>query len=304
MGLKHILLGTLVIFFIIIMVVYWFVPFSQFQFSTNTNPEFNVGNISSEMQFYPNMRYPSSNISYHIDSNCSLRKKTDMTRAFNYLANLTVLNFYSVDNNQEITVSCDDQVKPSGNGYFVAGEGGPTKVIAGDNFYVIFKGKVLLLRSYSCSKPNIEIHELLHALGFNHSKNKNNIMYPISDCSQTLGTEIPQKIDELYSYPSYPDLKVANASAQIDGRYLNLNVSINNIGLNDSTSSKLFVYGDGVKIKEMNIKEIKIGEGLNVKLTNVWIPKRSIEKLNVSVENNGSELSLENNYVILTKLSS
>lgn len=305
MDLKGLLMSLFALFIISLLVLYWIFPFGKTVFKTDTNPEFNLGNISTQMQFYKNMRFPTTNVSYRIENNCSLEKKNEMTDAFNYLQNLTILKFYNVDSGEDVTVSCDNEVIPSdsGKGFFVAGEGGPTKVIPGDNFYTILQGKILLLKSSKCERPNIEIHELLHVLGFDHSKNPDNIMYPISDCSQTIGNEIPSKINNLYSFPSYPDLKLGNVSATIEGRYLNINLTIENIGLSNSTGEKILIYGDNDLLKEKDFEALGIGERLSIQFTNIFVSKIKIEELNVSVETNGSELSLKNNQVSLTGFS-
>ena len=305
MDLKGLLMGLFALFIISLLILYWIFPFGKTVFKTDTNPEFNLGNISTQMQFYKNMRFPTTNVSYRIEDNCSLEKKNEMTDAFNYLQNLTILKFYNVDSGEDVTVSCDNEVIPSdsGKGFFVAGEGGPTKVIPGDNFYTILQGKILLLKSSKCERPNIEIHELLHVLGFDHSKNPDNIMYPISDCSQTIGNEIPSKINNLYSFPSYPDLKLGNVSATIEGRYLNINLTIENIGLSNSTGEKILIYGDNDLLKEKDFEALGIGERLSIQFTNIFVSKIKIEELNVSVETNGSELSLKNNQVSLTGFS-
>ena len=305
MDLKGLLTGLLALFIISLLVFYWIFPFGKTTFKVDTNSEFNVGNISTQMQFYKNMRFPTTSISYKIEDNCSLEKKNEMTDAFNYLQNLTLLRFYPVDTTEDVTVSCDNEVIPSdsGKGFFVAGEGGPTKVIPGENFYTILQGKILLLKSSNCERPNIEIHELLHVLGFDHSKNSNNIMYPISDCSQTIGSEIPSKINEIYSFPSYPDLKLSNISATLGGRYLDINLTIENIGLSSSTGEKILIYGDNDLLKEKNFEGLEIGERLIIQFTNIFVSKIKVEELNVSVETNGSELSLKNNQISLTGFS-
>jgi len=303
MSLKHFFGGVLTILVIGLVFFYWFMPFNEVRFGTNKNPEFSVGNISSSMQFYPNMRFLSPKISYEIDNSCSLKKKKEMRDAFSYMENVTSLSFYPVYSNPEINVTCQEESKTTNNGMFIAGEGGPTKIISGDNFNIIYTGKILLLRESNCERPNVEIHELLHVLGFDHSKNPNNIMYPVSKCSQTLGQEIPNKINELYSFPQLPDLKIQNVSAKISGRYLDVKLSVQNIGLKDTQSETLKIYGDDNLLKEMNLKEINVGYGLDVSLTNIWVSSVKIKNIKIVVETTGSELSLENNQVTLSTSS-
>jgi len=295
-------MGFVGVVLIALIFMYWFLPFDEIQFGVDKNPEFSVGNISSNMQFYSNMRFRSPEISYLIEESCSLQKKSEMIDAFNFLQNETVLSFYPVLNDEEILISCQDESKAIDNGMFIAGEGGPTEIISGENFNVIFKGKILLLRESSCERPNVEIHELLHVLGFGHSENRNNLMYSVSKCSQTMGTEIPNKINELYAFPELPDLQLENVSAKITGRYLDLNLSIQNIGLKDSSKGTLKIYGDDELIKEMDVKEIKLGYGLNMFLTNIWGSQRQIKSIKIIVSIPNSELTLENNQVILTTL--
>ena len=299
---KDFLIGLFSIFAIFLFFVYWFLPFNDIKFGAPKSPEFNIGNLTNEMQFYKNMRFQNTEISYKIDSDCSLQRKNDMIRAFDYLEEFTSLNFYPVSNGEEITVTCKDEKIPSGNGLFTAGEGGPTKILSGENFYIILEGKILLLRDSNCERPNIAIHELLHVLGFNHSENENNIMYPVSSCSQTLGSEIPEKINGLYNFPSLPDLTITNVSAKIEGRYLDLDLSVHNIGLSDSGEGRIIIYADEEKTKEISLKEIKIGQGLDIELRNIWIEKRTYEKLKIKVEIEEDELSLDNNEITLEKL--
>ncbi|MCR4327649.1 MAG: matrixin family metalloprotease [Nanoarchaeota archaeon] len=297
------LVGLFSIFAILLFFFYWFIPLEKMDFGVDKNPEFSVGNISNEMQFYKNMRFENPDISYKIDSGCSLKKKQDMERAFDSLGELTILDFYPVTSGEEIMVSCDDEVRPSGNNLFIAGEGGPTKILSGENFYIIYEGKILLLRESNCEHPNVGIHELLHVLGFDHSENKNNILYPVSSCSQTIGNEIIEKIDEIYSFPSLPDMKLGNVSSSAQGRYLDLNFSIKNIGISSSSGGKVVIYGDERIIKEFEFDEIKAGQGMNMELRNIWLPERTTEKIKIKIETLDNELSLENNELTLQKLN-
>jgi len=287
------LIFTLIISFLLFF--YWFVPFEKIEFTTTGNSNFSIVE-ESKMQFYPNMRFPESRISYRI-SDCSLKKENDMEYAFDIIENLTVLKFYPVDNNEEIFVTCEDRRRME-NGLFIAGEGGPTNVTLGD-FSVILNGEILLIKQSDCSKPNVAMHELFHVLGFNHSTNKENIMYSITKCDQIIGEDMINLINELYSYPSYPDLTFTNVSAIINGKFLDVNMTIINSGLNDAAESKVFIYAGNTSIKEIPLEEIGIGYGRSVFIGHLWVPKININEISLDIVYNPNEINKENNKIKL-----
>jgi hypothetical protein len=290
------------IFFIIVillLVVYWFVPLSTKEFIlTSGGFGSHSGNFSnSSTQFYPNMRFPDSRISYKI-SDCPLQKRDDMLKAFDIMANLSILKFYSVDADEEINVVCDSHAKIEG-GLFIAGEGGPLNITQAGDFYVISKGKILLLKESSCPEPNIAIHELLHVLGFDHVNNPDDIMYPVSMCDQIINPKVIATINDLYLVPSQPDLTFENISAIMKGKYLDVNMSVRNIGLNDSNSAQINIYADEKLVKELDLESLMIGHGRVITLTNVWVNKMSVDELIFEIVANFSELKKENNKIIL-----
>lgn len=266
----------------------------------DTNHNFTLENQTIKTQFYENMRFPTNNISYKINEDCTLKKKNDMERAFEIIENLTVLSFYSTNENEEITIGCEEKNKIE-EGMFIAGEGGPTNITETTNYNVILHGNILLIRDSECSTPNVAMHELLHVLGFDHSENKNNLMYPISKCSQTIGEELPILIEELYHEEPFPDLSIEEATANLDGRDLDLNISIRNEGLKDSKKAKIIVYAGNRTIKEFELEPIKIGYGIKITVTNIWVTKIKIEELKIAIETNFEELDKSNNEVLLTK---
>lgn len=294
-----------IVFLLVILamlIIYWFLPSNPLEFTISSSGNSNFSLNSSypaEMQFYENMRYSSSNISYRIEE-CPLNKKNDMERAIEILENRTILNFYSVEENEEIIISCSDEVKPSENlNFFIAGEGGPTEITKLEDFNLINSGKVLLLKESKCPEPNVGLHELLHALGFNHSSNINNIMYPISKCSQILGDDIPALINDLYSYPPYPDLKFENASAETSSRYLDLNLTIKNYGFVKSGKTKMIIYIDNKSIEEYPLDEIDAGSGKRILLQNLRINVLNVKEIELFIDSNFPELDKKNNKIKL-----
>ncbi|MBI4116340.1 matrixin family metalloprotease [Candidatus Pacearchaeota archaeon] len=300
MGWKILLGFAFFLFAVSSIFVYWFVPSEGIEFAANPefkgNYNFSVGN--GEMQFYKNMRYPSSEISYKI-SDCPLQKKKDMEDAFEILQSMTILRFYPVPEGEEISVHCEEKIKVEEN-FFVAGEGGPVNITRTENFNVISHGAILLLRDSDCERPNIAIHELLHALGFDHSENPKNIMHNISRCNQIIGDDIPDSINKVYSVKRNPDLSFENASASLKGRYLDVNLTIRNNGLEDSNAGKLEIYADGEKVKESDIKPLKIGYGYSITFGNIYVPKISVSELRIIINSSFEELDRKNNEIMLS----
>jgi hypothetical protein len=316
MGLKIFLSFIFILFVVVLLVFYWFIPFGTIEFnvaSDNYNFSLNTSDMEN-MQFYKNMRYPDSKISYKI-YDCPLQKKNDMLEAFEIVSNNTILKFYPFDigneefsgeenfseqeiSTEEISVTCDSEVKIE-EGMFIAGEGGPTEVIGGEIFNIILHGKILLIKESTCERPNIAIHELLHVLGFNHSDNPNNIMYPFSKCRQTIGEDIPILLNQLYSVPGYSDLAFENVSAVMHGRYLDANVTVRNDGLRDSEKTKLEIYADENFVKEIDLDIIKMGYKKMIKLSNVWIKKTNFQELKFFINSSFNELEKKNNKIVL-----
>lgn len=302
MGLKGVLTFLFVMLAIFLFLAYWLIPFGTkefFSMSGNDNFNFSVDSSVNVTQFYDNLRYADSNISYRIDNDCPEFKKTSIENSFNTISNLTFLNFYPVVYGEEISAYCRDRSRPSGGGFFIAGEGGPINITKLGNFNLILHGEILLVKESKCKIPNIGIHEIFHALGFDHSMNPNSVMYNVSNCDQEIGEDLIKKVNELYSYPPYPDLLLENVSAVMNGKYLDTNITIKNDGFIKSKESSLSIYADSKKIKTIDISPIGAGYGLDIKLNNLFVPQINVNELKFSIDYSEPELEKINNEIKL-----
>ena len=184
-------------------------------------------------------------------------------------------------------------------GMFIAGEGGPINITQVGEFNIIKKGQILLFKESDCATPNIAIHELLHALGFDHVDDSRDIMYPISRCGQKISNATIDKINFLHSIPDYPDLLFENANASMRGKYLNLNISVRNNGFSESKDSEIIIYADNSSIKTVSLEKLDIGHGRFISLSNIWINQLSVKNIKLVINYSFPELKKENNEIIL-----
>lgn len=304
MGWKGVLVFLFVVLALGLLFFYEFSPLVQdsFQIKQPKETNFSLNNLdgnASVKQFYLNMRFPDKMISYKISDNCNLEKKAETEEAVRIIGEETVLSFYPVERNEEIFIGCSERTKKDETGLFVAGEGGPTKIIQTERYAVVFEGEILLIRNSECERPNVAIHEIFHVLGFEHSENEGNIMYPVSKCNQVIGEDLIQKINSLYAQEILSDLTISDATGFVHGRYVDLNLTINNDGLKKSASSKLIIYANDKILQETDFDPLEIGYGKILTYTNIFSSERKISEIKIVVESSENELSKENNQILL-----
>ena len=248
------------------------------------------------VQFYPNMRYRDRSISYRLESACTQTKWVNIQKAFSIISEKTNLEFYSSKDNPEISVLCSDiSPKTEEKGHFIAGEGGPSEIISTTNFAVIFSGRISLYRDEKCDEPKIALHEILHALGFDHYNNPESVMYPTTECNQEIDEEIISDINNLYYFDSLPDLAIEHLNANLTGRYHSFDINVTNIGLADSKEARLNVYADSDKVANFTLGDLEIGTKRILSVQNARVP-RNINNLIFEVESESNkELNLKNN---------
>ncbi len=270
--------------------------------SIKNKPSENETSFDSDFQHYKNMRFSETRLRVYINDICSQEKETRIKQALTRLEQETeILEFYQTNTreNAEIIAECEETSQEIPGKYFIAGEGGPTKIINTSGFFVIEDGKILLYYSDSrCDNYNIELHELLHVFGFKHSENKNSIMYNATDCNQVLTNDIKDELKRLYSFPSLPDLYLTNVSAIKKGRYLNFSLTIKNKGLKIAENIKLEIYADNEKFEEHDLGDINYGAGKIFEAGNLKLPSRNIENIKFEIKA-GQELNKENNIINL-----
>ncbi len=268
------------------------VLYEKFQISLNKNITL------SSVQFYSNMRYRDRNINYSIADSCDTDRRNDVKKAFSIISEKTILDFYETDEGfGEINILCSNIAPlPDERGHFVAGEGGPSEIINTTNFAVIFSGKVSLFRKNECEVPNVAIHEILHALGFDHNNNEDSIMYPITKCDQKIDDYLVNVINELYKFESYPDLAVEKVNANKTGVYLNFEITVANLGLKNSPSSTLLIYENNELLKDYPLDFIDIGTKKILSVYNMRA-SRSTKNIVFEIKSIGNDLDIRNNKV-------
>jgi hypothetical protein len=255
---------------------------------------------SGAVQFYSHMRYTSSIITYTIENDCSQTKAQEIEAALRIISEDTVLRFMSSDNG-EIHYLCSQTAPPSGaEGTFIAGEGGPVKIINTTTFAVILSGQVELYRPETCQTPNIALHETFHALGFDHVNDPTDIMYPVTDCHKVIHQSLIKSINALYAYASEPDLSIETVSANQSGSFLNFHIAMSNHGVRDSLNSTLTLFTDNKKVKDFPLGEIDLGTKKFLDVQNLLIDRSaSTIEFTITPQDNQSDMFPNNNFAEL-----
>jgi len=253
--------------------------------------------------FAENLRFNHNDISYFIENDCNGVRSAAMREAFNiFEQRMKIVSFYEVSGGADIDVGCSDDYIEVGERLFAAGEGGPSRIINTSVFKTIEKGKIILYDEPRCVTPNVEIHELGHVFGFDHSPNPGNIMYNVSRCDQHISEDMVDLISELYSIEPLADASISDVEAVTRGRYLDFNITVLNEGLLDIDAMNLTIFVDGEEAQIMDLGKIGIGYGRTLKATNVMMDSRGSDKIDFVLDSEKAvrELNEGNNVVEMT----
>lgn len=237
-------------------------------------------------QFFPNMKFNHNVISYDIDRFCEEEKGKRMIEAFNEFSDIIeFVTFYESSENPDIRVVCSEKDIDNleEKEYFIAGEGGAKEVIQTGRYNIITDGIILLYTNPKFSKcdwPNIELHELLHVFGFDHTNNKNSLMYPLlTSCDQKIEPFIVNELKRLYSEENLADLYFDDISVIKKGRYLDFNLTIKNSGTINAEDVKFSVLDEGELIETRDLDDIDHGAGIIIRIQNFKLIRRNPEEI-------------------------
>lgn len=272
-------------------------------------------NLTSEIiQFYPNMKFNHNNISYHIDDNCDGGKREKILSAFDELkANIPIIDFYPTVSNPDIEIICARgsiaTLETEKEKHFIAGEGGAKEIIQTGRFNVITEGIILLyenseIKVVDCEYPNVELHELMHVFGFDHTNNKISLMYPlIESCDQVLDSSITNYLSLLYSQPNLPDLYFEDLKVTKKGRYIDFNLTIKNSGSVDSGPVTLSIIDNGNVIHESDLGFFKLGSGISIFTQNLRLEHLNPDQIVFIIDKNNKIKEIDkNNNIVNIKL--
>ena len=228
-----------------------------------------------------------------------------MRKAFQiFQEKMEVISFYEVINKEtaDILIFCTDNFIELEENLFTAGEGGPTKIMNTTNFKIIQEGKIILYENSHCERPVVEIHELCHVFGFNHTSNSNEIMYPISNCDQKITSKMIDTIKRLYSIKPLPDATISEIIAVKKGKYLDFNITILNEGLTRIEDISLTLIANEKIIETINLDYINVGYIKTLSTMNIRLPSMNIETIDfiLDYESKIEELNEENNVIQMT----
>lgn len=203
---------AILILWIIAITLALIMGYSLFSNNENVDISNNSQNANSILQSdsFPNaqgLHWTHMPVTYSFADNfsCGRSEPNYIIKAFREIQNETnkIVRFEQVESNGDIAINCkkDFNMNKTAGTYQVGDalisnlEG--NRIINGElNFYIVSN----TINAGSCSYADIEVHEILHTFGFDHTSEKNNIMNPVvSYCPTHLNEDILNKLLSTYN---------------------------------------------------------------------------------------------------------
>jgi ssRNA-specific RNase YbeY (16S rRNA maturation enzyme) len=249
--------------------------------------------------FMDSMRFDKNNLSYSFVE-CNEKMKDRMKKAFRIVSNETGVLYFYESENPEILIYCSEQTKEQRNTTYVAGEGGPNKVILSDLYSLIIDGKIYLheMKRESCEYPIVEIHELLHVFGFDHINNKSKVLYPYINCQQRITEDIISELQRIYSEKPLADINLKNLSATTHGTYLDFEITVQNRGLIKAENIILEISANNKTVETLEIENLTPGISQTIKAKNLFVKSLNIKQVKFKVNTSTEEYFQNNNQLV------
>lgn len=163
---------------------------------TDTLPRWNITNPTT----IGNPKWYTDKLTFAIPGECSSLQRSKMLDAFSYLLNntKTSLSFAEVqDGCPDIIVRClSANIVPT----LEEGVGEAVVTHKDEGYYsVITKAEISLsMGDQLCPRPNVQLHELLHAFGFGHTRDLTDLMHERFGCLKDMKSGLKSDLAQIY----------------------------------------------------------------------------------------------------------
>jgi hypothetical protein len=254
---------------------------NQHIFKSNTSIEINITSYTPLL--FENIRFGQMPIKFYLDIDSAKNipwfrdsNIENVLEAFDIWSNLTnrKISFVRTLNKSDaqIIVSWSRNLTITNTTSRTVGEGGPIEIVDTGFFNLTIKAIANILPAgIKCIDVNRALHELGHVLGFDHTDNPLDIMYPYESCSRQISQNEIRTLENLYSLEPKAQLHLYNISAFVHYGYLDLNFTVKNVGLVVSPETEVKIYSDNKNIAKVSIANLLPGSSFLGYLKNVKI---------------------------------
>ncbi len=155
--------------------------------------------LSTPTQF-PNPKWYTDNLTFTISGECSRIQKENMEKAFHFVGNMSEnasLRFVEVEECAQISVRCLNVTSATG---LEQGFAGTSVSKRDEGYYSVMTGAeiTVTMGAQACEVPVMQIHQVLHSLGFSHVRDPMSMLNEWFGCLQELKDTIREDIERIY----------------------------------------------------------------------------------------------------------